>query len=119
MERALRRERGQTKDLPLTRTMPLAMLRSWTKRSTVQAAEIRDVSFIACRIRDFQDLTRSYAPDAEGLCAFVRRAAALMTESVHGHGGTIHRISAGGLGAYFDARASAQPHAIRACECAL
>jgi adenylate cyclase len=97
---------------------PLAVLRKWRRSAQLRriVGETHTLSFLVCRIRGFDELTASYAADPESLCRLVRRAATLMADAVHAHGGTLDRVFAGGFSAYFD---EPDVHTQRACECAL
>ena len=98
-----------------------ALLRRWRRGADPQSpvGETRELSFLACRIRDFDQLVASYAADPEGLCYRVRRAATVLADTVRTHGGIVDREFAGGLSAFFGGTDDNSAHVHQACECAL
>jgi adenylate cyclase len=98
-----------------------ALLRLWRRGADPQSpvGETRELSFLTCRIRDFDQLVAAHAADPEGLCYRVRRAATVLAETVLAHGGIVDREFAGGLSAFFGGAGEEDAHALKTCECAL
>jgi adenylate cyclase len=81
--------------------------------------ETRIMTFLVCRIRGFAEIVRAFAKDPEGLSRLTRRTLTPLVKAVHDRGGTVDRMTPGGLTAFFNAPLSDPDHAIHACECAL
>jgi adenylate cyclase len=98
-----------------------AILRRWRRGSEPPSTvgETRELSFLTCRIRDFDRLVAAHAADPEGLCYLVRRAATILADTVRAHGGIVDREFAGGLSAFFGGLRESGEHAVKTCACAL
>ena len=67
------------------------------------SAQTRTMSFLVCRIRGFAELAESVAGDPETLALVARQAMTPMAQAVLDRDGTIDRIMAGELFAFFNA----------------
>jgi adenylate cyclase len=82
-------------------------------------AQLRPMSFVVCRIRNFAELSESFLSDPDALARMVRVTMTPMVQAVLDRGGTIDRLHPGELGAFFNAPLDDPQHAIHACSCAI
>lgn len=83
------------------------------------AGESRNMTYLVCTIRGFPELTDAFTDDAKGLSQLTRRVMTPLAQTTLDRGGTIDRLTPGGLSAFFNAPLDDPEHAVHACECAL
>ena len=81
--------------------------------------ETRTMTYLVCNIRGYSELAERFASNPEGLSRLTRRVLSPLVDTVLSRGGTMDRITPGGLTAFFNAPVPDPQHAIHACECAI
>ncbi len=112
---------GEAKRLEeaLASRVPAATMREIARRPEMLRSETRNMSYLACGIRGFSELTGLYANDPPALAKLVRRVMQSLTEAVLACGGTIDRMAPGKMTAFFNAPLNDPDHAVHACDAAL
>lgn len=105
----------------LARRLPPATAREVARRPELvnQGGEVRTMTFLACGIRGFTQLTDRLAADAPGLTQLARRVMTPLAEAVLANGGTVDQSAPGKLTAFFNAPLKDSEHAVHGCACAL
>ncbi len=82
-------------------------------------AETREMTFLVCRMRGFQELTAELTNEPETLARIARLTMSPMVDVVLARGGTVARLGPGELTAFFNAPLDDAQHATRACGAAI
>jgi len=77
------------------------------------------MTYLACRIRGFDDIMDSLGGDPAGLTKLTRCVLTPLTQAVLDRNGTIDQMTPDGFTAFFNAPIDDSEHASHACECAL